>query len=90
MVHATLVMCIEHSLETVVDLSNGGVTSSSRHPLGAEIEKLPFLTNEKTYITCERYTIDSVFVLNMYRKLVTLSTGNISSDDVTNVKEGEN
>jgi hypothetical protein len=40
-------MCMEHFKETVVELSNGGVFSSSRRFLAAKIDKLPLLTNEK-------------------------------------------
>jgi hypothetical protein len=46
-VAARQVVCIKHSKETVVELSNGDVTAVSRRPLVAEIDKPPLLTNEK-------------------------------------------
>jgi hypothetical protein len=41
-------MSLEHWEETVVELSNGDVTSSSGRPLATEIYKPPSSTNEKS------------------------------------------
>jgi hypothetical protein len=68
----------------MVALSTGDVISGLGRPLATEIEKPPLSTNEKAHIACERYAIDSKLVLNTNRKLVTLSTGDITSvSDVT-------
>jgi hypothetical protein len=57
MVHAGIVVPMKHYLETVVELSNGGVTSGSRRPLAAENDKLLSVTDEVMHITCGRYCI---------------------------------
>jgi hypothetical protein len=52
----------------VVEVSNSHVTSGSRRPLAADIDKPPLLTCEKLPMTGERYAIDSKLVLNSFRK----------------------
>jgi hypothetical protein len=41
MMHVKLLVCIEHKLETVVELSNGDVTSGLRRPLAVELDIPP-------------------------------------------------
>jgi hypothetical protein len=48
-------VCMEHLEKTVVELSNGDVTSGSECLLAAEIDNVLLMTNEKTQITGERY-----------------------------------
>jgi hypothetical protein len=55
------------TLNTNWKLSDGDVISCSRRLLAAEIDKSPFLINEKTRIICEWYAVDSKLVLNTNR-----------------------
>jgi hypothetical protein len=49
----------------MVAQSTGDVISDLNRLLAAEIGKGPFiLTNDKTHVTCKRYTIDSKHILN--------------------------
>jgi hypothetical protein len=52
----------------MVILSFYDVTSGLRRHLAVEIGKLPILANENSYITRERYAIDSKLVLNINGK----------------------
>jgi hypothetical protein len=45
-------------------LSNDDITSGSRRPQAAEIDKPPLKTNDERQITSERYTMDTKHVLD--------------------------
>jgi hypothetical protein len=48
MVRVRQEMYMEHQWESVVEISNGDVTSGSERLLGVEVDKPPLMTNEKT------------------------------------------